>query len=94
MTTRPFQPQSPSPLDPHIRCFLQHLETLPAGFAPTTDLGAAGVACSVPEPFIDALFTSAKMRGLIEPFQPRGARGRYRWRVSSRGRQWRDAAES
>jgi len=93
MVRRPFQQQAPSPLDGHILTFLDYLDTLPAGFAPATasDVTAASEACNVSAPFIEALFTSASTRGLVEPFQPRGARGRYRWRVSSRGKHWRTA---
>jgi hypothetical protein len=81
-------------LDHHIHAFLDYLDTLEGGFAPTTntDVDAAADACHVAGPFIDALFTSARARGLIEPFQARGTRGRNRWRVSSRGKQWRSTA--
>jgi len=89
MVMRPYEPQAPSPLDLHLRSFLEHLTTLPGGFAPATDGASLATACGVPAPFVDVLFTSAKTRGLIEPFQPRGARGRYRWRVSARGERWR-----
>lgn len=88
MATRPYEPQSPSPLDAHLRSFLEHLTSLDTGFAPANGAGTAATACGVPAPFIDVLFTSARIRGLIEPFQPRGLRGRYRWRVSARGARW------
>lgn len=94
MPRRPFQQQAPSPLDGYLHAFLDHLDTLPTGFAPasTTDVSAAADACDVSEPFVEALFTSARTRGLIEAFLPRGSRGRYRWRVSSRGKQWRSSS--
>lgn len=94
MGTRPYESQAPSPLDASLRAFLGHVATLDGGFAPTTDAGSAATACGVPFPFIEALFTSARIRGLIEPFQPRGARGRYRWRVSARGERWRSEFEA
>jgi hypothetical protein len=96
MPRRPFQQQAPSPLDGHIHTFLDHLDSLPAGFAPSTtaDVAAAAEACGVAEPFIEVLYTSARTRGLIEPFQPRGSRGRNRWRVSARGKHWRSTAPS
>ena len=91
MPIRPYTPQVPSPLDTHLRSFLDHLDGLQSGFAPaaSVDIAAAATACNAATPFIDALFTSARTRGLIEPFLPPGARGRYRWRVSARGNDWR-----
>jgi hypothetical protein len=96
MPKRPFQPQAPSPLDGYLHTFLDYLDTLPAGFASSTtaDVAAAAEACNVSEPFIEALYTSASTRGLIEPFQPRGSRGRNRWRVSARGNHWRSTTFS
>ncbi len=88
------QPQSPSPLDGHLRRFLGFLDGLATGFGPTTDQAAAATACDVSVPFVEVLFTSARIRGLIEPFQPRGARGRYRWRVSPRGDRWQSAPDA
>lgn len=89
MSARSALPQPPSPLDPFLSTLLAHLGTLPEGFSPTTDLAAIGEACDVPPAFVEALLTSARTRGLVEVFRPRGGKGRYRWRVSQLGFEWR-----
>ena len=80
--------QTASPLDAYLARFLACLIDLPDGFSPTGDATAVAQRVDVLPPFVDALFVSARTRGLIEPFRSRSSRGRYRWQISNRGRAW------
>jgi hypothetical protein len=80
--------QAASPLDAFLARFLDSLAGLPDGFSPTVDAEVVAMHVDVLPAFVDALFVSARTRGLIEPFRSKNARGRYRWHVSSRGRAW------
>jgi hypothetical protein len=61
---------------------------LTEGYIPTTHGRKIAVALEWPSAFAEAIFTSARARGLVEPFPVRGQRGRSRWRLSARGRVW------
>src|SRR5688572_28788960 len=87
MTTRPAV-QAPSPLDAYLAPFLNSLTAMPDGFSPTVDSASVAQQVEVLPDFVDALFVSARTRGLIEPFRAKNARGRFRWQVSHRGRVW------
>ena len=86
--------QPPSPLDDFLARFLRCLTQLPDGFSPIADASQVANECALVPAFVEALFVSARTRGLIEPFRARGAKGRYRWQVSRRGSNWLDARES
>ena len=93
MSARSAKPQPASPLDGFLDRFLRCLEHLPDGFSPIADSARVADDCSLVPAFVDALFVSARTRGLIEPYRSKGARGRYRWKVSGRGRGWLAARE-
>lgn len=93
MSARSAKPQPASPLDGFLDRFLRGLEQLPDGFSPIADAERIADACSLTPAFVDALFVSARTRGLIEPFRSRSAKGRYRWKVSGRGKGWLSARE-
>jgi hypothetical protein len=80
--------QTASPLDGYLVGFLDCLAALPDGFSPAGDAAAVAQRVDVLPEFVDALFVSARTRGLIEPFRSKNSRGRYRWQVSNRGRAW------
>ncbi len=86
MSSKPAAPQPASPLDAFLARFLRHLADLGTGYSPASHARAAADATELPPPFLEALFTSARARGLIEPFRSPHARGRTRWRLSPRGR--------
>lgn len=85
--------QPPSPLDDFLARFLRCLRQLPDGFSPIADGPRVADDCAFVPAFVEALFVSARTRGLIEPFRVRGAKGRYRWQVSRRGGSWLDARD-
>ena len=78
----------PSPLDPFLRPFLDEVAAREDGFSPMSHGAAAAAAQGWPPSFTEVLFTSARGRGLIEPFRSAAARGRPRWRLSTRGAAW------
>jgi hypothetical protein len=80
--------QAASPLDTFLARFLECLAARPDGFGPIVDGPTVAQQLEVLPAFVDALFVSARTRGLIEPFRAKSARGRYRWQVSNRGRVW------
>ena len=92
MSAAPRTTSPPSPLDPFVRRFLAEIDQLPGGYAPVASAEGVAAACSWEPAFLEALFASARTRRLIEPFQPKGSRGRFRWRVSKSGRAWLEAA--
>ena len=78
----------PSPLDPFLGTFLRRVDGLPDGYAPVSHGRAIAATLDWSPAFVDALFTSARARGLVEPYRARGTRRRARWCVSARGRGW------
>jgi hypothetical protein len=88
MSARSDNIQPPSPLDDFLARFLRCLGRLPDGFSPIADGQRVANECGLVPEFVEALFVSARTRGLIEPFRARGAKGRYRWKVSGRGDRW------
>lgn len=86
-TAGPLAPP-PSPLDPFLAPFLHQIEEHRDGYAPASHASAVAAALDWPPAFADALFTSARARGMLEPLRTRGARGRNRWCVSARGTTW------
>lgn len=88
MTLRATRPTPCSPLDPFLEPFLRHLDERTEGYAPAAHGVAAAAALGWPPAFVEAVFVSARARGLLEPYRDRGARGRARWALSARGRAW------
>jgi hypothetical protein len=74
---------TPSPLDPALRRLLEYVQTLDNGFTPGTQTTEVARELDVPEAFVEALFVSARTRGLLKPIYP--GRGRLRWTVSATG---------
>lgn len=81
-------PQKPSPLDAFLRPFLRAVATNERGYSPTSDAAETAASLGCHAAFVEALFTSARARGLVEPMWGRGVRARNRWRLSARGGQW------
>jgi hypothetical protein len=88
------EPTPRSPLDPYLESFLHEVQTMADGFAPASHGGKVAAALDWPPAFAEALFTSARARGLLEPYRARGMRGRTRWHLSARGRRWLEIDES
>ena len=88
MPDQPADATPPSPLDPFMGAFLRRVGVYQGGYAPTSHGPAVAEALDWPAAFADAVFTSARARGLVEPHRGRGGRARNRWRVSARGRAW------
>ncbi len=86
VSSNPATPQRTSPLDPYLIQFLQHVAELDSGYSPASHTRAIAERSGLLSPFVEALFTSARARALIEPFRSPRARGRTRWRLSARGR--------
>ncbi|MDP9365001.1 MAG: hypothetical protein M3Q10_12380 [Chloroflexota bacterium] len=84
----------PSPLDPFIVPFLRELAVLEDGYAPAAHGPKIAATLDWPPAFCEAVFASARGRGMVEPYRTRGARGRARWRVSSRGSVWLTARDA
>ena len=79
--------QSPaSPLDPIMVVFLEYVQSLASGFAPGVQSREAASSAGVPDALIDAVFVSARTRGLIGRDFNAKPRTRTRWIVSPRGR--------
>ncbi|MBA2247518.1 MAG: hypothetical protein H0W23_05270 [Chloroflexia bacterium] len=76
-------PASPSPLDASLLRLLTVIRTLDEGFTPGPLTADVARALDVPEAFVDALFVSARTRGLLKPNYL--GRGRLRWAVSATG---------
>ncbi len=72
-----------SPLDPFMAQFLDLVERADDGFQPGPESKIMAERLDLPVPFVDALFTSARMRGLLKPAYGRGSK--IRWRVSPAG---------
>lgn len=66
--------------------FLEYVQSLSAGFAPGAQSRDAATFAGVPDALIDAVFVSARTRGLIRPDFT--IRSRTRWIVSTRGQEF------
>ncbi len=73
-----------SPLDPFLREFLVIVDSNESGFQPGPQSAKLASRMGTPQAFVDALFTSARTRGLLKPMYGRGTK--IRWGVSPRGR--------
>lgn len=76
-------PPSPSPLDASLRQLLTYVRRLNDGYTPGAQTAEAARELDVPEAFVEALFVSARTRGLLKPNY--FGRGRLRWTVSATG---------
>jgi hypothetical protein len=74
---------SPSPLDASLRRLLAYVQQLENGFTPGAQIAEVAHDLDVPEAFVEALFVSARTRGLLKPNHL--GRGRLRWTVSAIG---------
>lgn len=74
-----------SPLDPFLAQFLAAIGEADDGFQPGAESRAIATSLDVPPSFVDALFTSARTRGLLKPVYGRG--GKVRWTVSAAGQE-------
>jgi hypothetical protein len=72
-----------SPLDPYLVQFLTAIHSLPDGYQPGPETSQVAADLDFPKAFVDALFTSARMRGLLKPQYGRGSK--VRWTVSPAG---------
>ncbi len=72
-----------SPLDPFLVRFLSLLQTLEDGYQPGPETGELAISLDLPRAFVDALFTSARARGLVKPMYGRGSK--IRWVISNSG---------
>ena len=77
-----------SPAVRFLARFLGSVAGLQDGFSPISDATRIAEICEVEPAFVEALFVSARTRGLIEPYRSKGSRGRYRWTLSARGTTW------
>lgn len=89
-TSRSF-PQVPSVLDPFLVEFLAVFPEIPEGFSTQGHAKSVATTLSYDPAFVEALFTSAQRRSLVEPFYPPGRKGSFRWRISKRGEQFMNA---
>ena len=77
-----------SPLDPYFAPFLEQVATLASGYSPLSHDRQIAEALAWETEFVSVVYTSARARGMLEPFRSRESRGRYRWRLSPRGARW------
>ncbi len=75
--------QSPSPLDPFMVTFLAIVDASENGFQPGPETSRLASRMDTQRAFVEALFTSARTRGLIRPMYGRG--NKVRWAVSPLG---------
>ncbi|MBA2468033.1 MAG: hypothetical protein H0V37_01360 [Chloroflexia bacterium] len=75
--------QPTSPLDPFLVQFLVQVQAGKAGYQPGPEASAVASRLDIPRAFVDALFTSARTRGLLKPLYGRGTK--IRWTVSPSG---------
>jgi hypothetical protein len=64
--------------------FLELVSELEEGYLPGPETVSISARLDLPRAFIDALFTSARTRGLVKPGYGRGSK--VRWSVSPAGR--------
>ena len=84
----------PSPLDPFLRDLLGWIARHDGELNPTQGLTAIAEEFDWQPSFAEVLFTAARSRGLLQPVQPRGSRGKIAWQLSPRGTHWLDASEA
>lgn len=84
--------QQASPLDPFLARFLAAVGDSPDGFQPGAESRELATRLDLPAPFIEALFTSARTRGLLKPAYGRG--GKIRWSLSPTGEALARAAQA
>jgi hypothetical protein len=63
--------------------FLGLLQTMEDGYQPGPETRDLAVSLDLPRAFVDALFTSARARGLVKPMYGRGSK--IRWATSKSG---------
>jgi hypothetical protein len=80
--------QLDSPLDPYLEPLLRWIAKHDSGFNPSRSVKDAATRFDWPAPFVEVLFTAARVRGLLEPFYLAGNRGKISWRISNRGASW------
>ena len=84
----PAAPVKIAPLDPFVVDFLRWLDAQPNGFASSADGANLAAALAWPEAFVEVVFTSTRVRRLIQPVKPGGSHSRTRWTLSASGRAW------
>jgi hypothetical protein len=84
------RPTPASPLDPFLGPFLRQIAELTGGYAPASHGARVAASLGWAPAFAEAVFVSARARGLVEPYRGGGARARARWGLSARGRAWAD----
>lgn len=83
---------SPSPLDASLRRLLAVIRDMSDGFALGAQTAEVARTLDVPDAFIEALFVSARTRGLLKPIY--AGRGRVRWTVSATGDRFLEHGEN
>lgn len=73
-----------SPLDTFLVRFLAAIAERETGFTPGQESTALATYLGMQRPFVDMLFTSARMRGLLKPAYGRGSK--VVWHVSATGK--------
>ncbi len=76
-------PPKGSPLDPFLTQFLTIVAARDQGFQPGPETAEMATSLNVPRAFVEALYTSARTRGLVKPKYGRGSR--MWWVVSPAG---------
>lgn len=79
---------TPSAFDPYIAQLLRWIEREPGGYPAGSARLDAGRALDLQPDFVDALLTSATMRGLLTSVQPSIGRRGGRIAVSASGAAW------
>ncbi len=72
-----------SPLDRFLASFLVAVDKLPDGYLHSPTSTSLADELGMQREFVDALFTSARTRGLLKPAYGRGSR--IHWKVSDSG---------
>jgi hypothetical protein len=83
--------QVASPFDPYLYRMLSWGAQRPSGFSHPAIISAMADEAGWQAPFAEAVFTSARMRGLIGPHYGTRSRGRVYWVVSRKGGAWLQA---
>jgi hypothetical protein len=81
-----------SPLDRFIASFLRAVRDLPNGYMPGPQSKTLAADLDMQREFVDALFTSARTRGLLKPAYGRGSR--IHWKLSDSGLQFLSVHET
>ena len=72
-----------SPLDPFLAQFLELISAREQGFLLGPETAEFASTLHIPREFVEALYTSARTRGLVKPAYGRGSK--VRWVVSPAG---------